>query len=89
MLKKIETKEIITSREAHRRYPTKYFLMVITEIVDQADNDLGYVIYIADNKRELTKVPMGEYRGQRVASMIGGMAEPFPSFGGLEVVYYD
>ena len=88
MLEKIEKKEIMTTRAAMEKYETKYFLMVITEIVDRADNDLGFVIYTADDQRELTKVPMDEYREQRVASMLGIDAEPHPSFGGLEVVHY-
>ena len=88
MLEKIETKEIMTTREALKKYPTKYFLMVITEVVDQADNDLGYVIYTADEDRELTKNLLDEYNGLRVAFKIGGLAEPFPSYGGLEVVRY-
>ena len=50
MLKEITTQEIMTIREAYKKYRTKHFLMVITEIVDQCDNDLGYVIYTADKK---------------------------------------
>ena len=88
MLEKIEKKEIMTTRAAMEKYETKYFLMVITELVDRADNDLGYVIYISDNERELAKVQMAEYKGLRVAYMQGIDAEPFPSFGGLEVVYH-
>ena len=87
MLEKIETKEIMTAREAVKKYPTKYFFMVITDIVDQCDNDRGYVIYTADNQRDLVKVPMDEYRGQRVASMYGTLTEPYPSIG--NVVYHD
>lgn len=88
MLEKIETNEQMTTREAMEKYQTKYFLMVITKIVDHTDSDLGYVIYIADDERELTKVPMSEYKGQRIAFMQGIDSEPHPSFGGLEVVCY-
>jgi len=87
MLEKIEAKEIITKRDARKKYPTKYFRMIITETVDQADNDLGYVIYIADDQRELSNVPINEYKGQKMAFMIGGMAEPYPTVG--NVVYYE
>ena len=87
MLEKIEKKEIMTTREAVKRYPTKYFRMVITEIVDHCDNDLGYVVYTADDQRDLVKAPMNEYKGQRVASMYGTLTEPYPSIG--NVVYYD
>ena len=89
MLEKIEKQEIMTTRAAKEKYETKYFLMVITEIIDRADNDLGYVIYTADDKREYSKVPMNKFKGKRVASMQGIDAEPFPSFGGLEIVCYD
>ena len=88
MLKKIETKEIMTTRAAMEKYESYYFLMVITEIIDHTDNDLGYVIYITDDIREYAKVPRSEYKGIRVASMQGIAAESFPSFGGLEVVHY-
>lgn len=87
MLEKIEEKEIMTRGEAARRYSTKFFFMVITEIVDRADKDLGYVIYTADTRRELQKAPLDEYDDFHIASMIGGAAEPI-SFGGLEVVHY-
>ena len=87
MLEKIETIEIMTTRDAVKKYPTKYFMMVITEIVDQCDNDLGYVIYTADDQRDLVKASMDEYRGQRVASMYGTLTEPYPSIG--NVVYHE
>jgi hypothetical protein len=79
----------MTTREASKKYANKYFKMIITQVVDQADNDLGYVIFTADDRKELSKAPLKEYKGMMVASMIGGLAEPFPSFGGLEVVHHD
>lgn len=88
MLAKINEKEIMTAYEAAEKYEDKYFFMVITDIVDRADNDLGYVIYTADTELELSKAPLDEYAGLMVGSMTGGGAEPFPSFGGLEVVHY-
>ena len=87
MLEKIETIEIMTTRDAVKKYPTKYFRMVITKVVDQCDNDLGYVIYTADDQRDLVKASMDEYKGQRVASMYGTLTEPYPSIG--NVVYHD
>jgi hypothetical protein len=86
MLEKIETKEIMTMKEAQKKYETKFFRMIITETVDRGENDLGYVIYTADDERELNKVPMDEYKGQRMAFMIGGMAYPYPMTG--KVVHY-
>jgi len=86
MLTVIKDNEIITTREASKRYNDKYFIMIITEIVDQGDNDLGYVIYTADSRRELSQVPRDEYKGLRAAFKIGGAAEPYPTVG--NVVYH-
>jgi hypothetical protein len=89
MLEKIETKEIMTCREAMLKYRTKYFRMVITEVVDQGDNDLGYVMYVADTEREIRKVPRSEYRGKKIAFMFGVAAEPYPIIGEIsEIVTY-
>ena len=87
MLNKITTKEIMTTRAAMEKYPTQYFIMVITEVVDKYDNDLGYVIYTADKEKELNKIPRTEYKDTQYALMLGGAAEPFPSVG--NVVYHD
>lgn len=86
MLEKIETKEIMTKRAAKEKYRTKYFRMVITEVVDQGDNDRGYVIYTADTERELCQVPRSEYKDKMVAFTLGVAAEPFPQIG--NVVYH-
>lgn len=88
MLQKIDIKEIMTTGEATRKYADKYFYMIITEIVDRADNDIGYVIFTADTRPELSKAPRAEYKGLVIASKIGGLVEPYPSFSGLEVVHY-
>jgi hypothetical protein len=77
MLKKIEAKEIITRRAAMLKYRTKYFVMIKTEDVDQADNDLGYVIYTSDTENELDQIPRSEYEGKRAAFMLGVAAEPY------------
>ena len=86
MLEKIETKEIMTIWEAMNKYRTKYFVMIITEIVDQGQNDLGYVIYTADTEKERNKIPRDEIMGKRAALMLGVAAEPFPLVG--NVVYH-
>ena len=87
MLEKIETMEIMTTNAAMKKYRTKFFIMIITDEVDRGDNDLGYVLYIADKKRELLKVPRGEYKDKPFALMLGGAAEPYPTIG--NVVYHD
>ena len=87
MLSEVKIKEIMTTRAAMEKYRTKFFLMVITEVVDQCDNDLGYVIYIADKEKELFQVPGDAYGDKKVAYMLGVAAEPFPTVG--NVVYHD
>ena len=87
MLKKIDTKEIMTKWNAKVKYRTKYFIMIITEVVDGCDNDFGYVIYIADNRNELHEVSRDEYIGKKAAFALGVAAEPYPQIG--NIVYYD
>ena len=86
MLEKIETGEIMTRREVVDKYRTKQIVMVITEVVDQCDKDLGYVIYIADTNAEILKIPRSEYKGKKIAFMFGVDTEPYPIIG--NVVYH-
>ena len=88
MLEKIEAREIMTTREARELYSEKFFLMVMTEHVDGQDNDRGYVAYAADNKKELIKIPMEEYRNVVVGFCQGVNADSGLSLGWLEVVRY-
>ena len=88
MLSEVNTKEIMTTREAVRKYRTKYFIMVITEVVDQCDNDLGYVVYTADKRKELHNVSRDEYKGKRLAFLFGDGTEPFPQLGNVSVVHH-
>ena len=87
MLNKIETHEIMTKRNARVKYRTQYIVMIITSVVDQCDNDLGYVIYAADDERELLEIPRDEYKDKLVAFTLGVAAESYPQIG--NVVYYD
>ena len=87
MLKKINTQEIITTRAAAIKYRTQYFLMVITDVIDQCDNDLGYVIYTADSEKELLNVPENEYKNKTVGLLFGDAAEPYPLIG--NIVYHE
>ena len=87
MLDKIETQEIVTTRAAIDKYRTKFFVMVITEVVDQCDNDLGYVIYTADKRKELHSISRDEYKGKKVAFLFGDGTEPYPQIGNL--VHHD
>ena len=86
MLEKITDGEIMTTWDAMKKYPTKYFAMLITEVVDIAGNkDLGYVLYTADSEIEMRDVPWDEFKGKRVARMMGGAAEPL---GSDRIVHY-
>ena len=87
MLKEINTKEVITRRAARVQYRTQHIVMVITNEVDQGDNDLGYVMYIADDERELLNISRNEYKDKMIAFMSGVAAEPYPQIG--NVMYYD
>jgi hypothetical protein len=87
MLEKIETREIMTRRDAMLKYRTQQFVMEITEVVDQCDNDLGYVMYVADTDDEILKIPQSEYTGKKIAFMFGVATEPYPIIG--NVVYHD
>ena len=88
MLTEITTKEIMTTREACKKYSTKYFIMIITEEIDRGDNDLGYVVFTADTQKERSQAPKEKYKnkGLYYALMEGGAAEPCPSFD--RVVYH-
>ena len=89
MLKKIEKKEILTTWEAKNKYRDKYFRFVITEQVDGCDNDLGYVVYTYDNKREMRGIPREEFKNVYYGSLLGVAAEP-PDFGGIgRIMSYD
>jgi len=86
MLTKITERELLTTREAKKRYPTKYINMQITEKVDiTGQKDKGYVLYVADKRGELLDVPREEYTDKIVARLMG---EDAPELSGLgEVIY--
>ena len=51
MLTKITNHELLTTREARKKYCTKYFNMHITEQRDlTGQHDKGYVLYTADKR---------------------------------------
>jgi hypothetical protein len=86
LLKKIETHETMTAWDAALKYRTQYFAMIITEVIDQGQNDVGYVIYTTDDESEIYKISMNEYKDKRVAFKTGYAAEPYPQIG--NVVYH-
>ena len=87
MLNAIKTQEITTKRIAQEKYYNQYIVMVITDTVDNGDNDKGYVIYTADDKRDFRQIPQEECKGRNIALTLGVSAEPYPLLG--NVVYYD
>ena len=76
----------MSMRSAKEKYKTQYFVMIITQIVDNIYGDLGYVIYTADDERELPNVSKDEYNGKKIAFLKGIAADPYPQVG--NVVYY-
>ena len=83
MLNKIETLKTMTKRDARVKYRTQHIVMIITTVVDYGDNDMGYVIYTADENKELLTISREEYKGKRVAFMLGVAAEPYPQIGNV------
>lgn len=79
MLRKIETKELLTRNEARKKYSKNYIIMEIVEVVDGHDNDLGYVLYTVDKKKEMRMIPRSEYSDGRIISYV--MGEEFEPFG--------
>ena len=82
-LVKIDTKNIMTTWEAMNRYADKYFHMVITERVDEGDNDKGYVIYTYDHLAELKEIPRVETKGKSILRGAGVEVEPIGQIGGI------
>ena len=80
MLRKIETRELLTSYEARQKYKSNLIIMEIEQVVNGQDRDLGYVRYTVDKERELRLVPKDEFEGKRVALLEGGLYEPLYSF---------
>ena len=87
MLTKFENKEIMTRNEIKKKYSTKEIIMITTKSADRWDDDLGYVIYTADCKRDFRKASLEEYNDVPLDFLTGCEAEPYPSLSG--VVYYD
>ena len=86
MLERIETMETLTTFDAVKKYPTKYLIMVITDVVDQGDNDVGYVLYTADSMKDWGQISRDEMKGKKIAFMEGWSVEP-PNAG--RIIYYD
>lgn len=66
-LTKIDDKIVMTKLEAKKRYRGKYFTFVYEQKVDDADNDLGYVIYTYDDDAEKSGIPKEEIEEKHIA----------------------
>ena len=87
MLTKITNRELLTTREAEKKYSTKHFYMHITEEIDATgQKDMGYVLYTADKPSELRDAPRDEIQGKRVAIWYGDSVEEVKSLG--DVIYH-
>ena len=88
MLTKITEPELLTTREARKKYSTKYFKMHITEHIDfTLENDKGYVIYIADKQGDFAAVSREEYKDKMIAHMMGDAIPEQVSLG--EIIYHE
>ena len=87
MLRKVESRELLTKSEARKKYRSSYIFMEIIDIVDGQDNDLSYVLYTVDEEKDKSLVPLELFAGDRIiASMPGNVYEPFGQIG--KIVYH-
>ncbi|MCL2199862.1 MAG: hypothetical protein FWB80_13165 [Defluviitaleaceae bacterium] len=78
MLQKVSDRKIMSMYEITLKYPEHFILAEVTETIDTQMSDLGYVMYIADDKDELYSVPKEEKQGKSWRKMTGYNAEkPF------------
>ena len=87
MLRKIETRELLTKRQAQLKYRSNIIIMELTERVDGLDNDLGYVLYVADKERDKRLIPDDLLNDEKVIAFTQGVAyDPYPGTG--KIIYH-
>ena len=72
-LTKINEIEIMTKHEAKQKYCSKYITMARTKLVDEGDNDLGYVgyvVYVYDKYKEKLNIPRDEINSLRSKNIV-------------------
>ena len=89
MLTKIQDKEIISVWDAVNKYQEKYFIMIITETIDNVYHDRGYVIYASENRKDLIDIPLDEYTEGKATFWKGLPKVLSPMDEMSRVVYYD
>ena len=86
MLRKIESRELLTVSEAKRKYRTQYIIMELTGEGVGQDNRLGYVLYTADKDKDKQMLPDNLGNGGQIALLTGYACEPFGEIG--NIVYH-
>ena len=86
MLRKIETRELMTTSEAKKKYSTQYIIMELTGEGIGQDNQLGYVLYTADKDKDKRQLPKNLGEGGLIAFMEGYACGPIGVFG--DIVYH-
>jgi len=85
-LRTISDRTILTSRAAREKYSSYYigFARVEPNMTDP-DNEKGYVVFVANTKRELQTMPRETDDGFRIS------IEPGYALGGVEIggLYYN
>ena len=74
MLRKIETRELMTTNEARKKYENNYIYMEIVKAEGWFDNHLGYVLYTVEKERDKDLVPRELFNGERVVASLPGYA---------------
>ena len=91
LLTVMKDKEIMTVWDAVMKYKEKWIYFVVTDKEPtgyRSDDDLGYVVFLADTDSELASADISSYRGMSTICMPGYSATgPYPQIGGIEREY--
>ena len=72
MVQRIDNNELMTCVNAKRKYSDKYIGFVTTEQnMADPDNELGYVVYLADFEDELNQIPTYTDDDEYISIMTG------------------
>jgi hypothetical protein len=85
MLRKIDSREIISMADAAQEYSEYHICMVLTELFDGFRADMGYVFYVADSEDEFMMIPEAEKEGKRFAWFSGNHADQGIYVGGIVI----
>ena len=86
MIQQIDNREVMTVREAMRKYSGNYIgLVVVKQNLRSPDFEEGYVLFLADSYNEGLEECMGI--DQNISVLKGYAVEEPVEVGGLEVVW--